>query len=48
MLAQDGGSQQQIFRIIVEQQHTDRIFDQVQNLAFRFIGKLGLPMLSLK
>jgi hypothetical protein len=34
MFAKDCGSQQQILWIIVKEQHTDRIFDQVQNLPF--------------
>ena len=32
MLAQDGGSKEQILWIIVKQQYADRIFDQMQNL----------------
>jgi hypothetical protein len=30
VLAQDGGSEEQILWIVVKQQHADRIFDQMQ------------------
>ena len=36
VLTQYGGAKQQVFRIIIEQQHTNRIFDQMQTLPSPF------------